>query len=117
MAEPMETMLELRNYPEELKLGGAKTMTEMVERFHRSLDELVQRGARQGLRQGRQQGRRQGQAMVLRRQIARRFGEETAARVSEMLERLPGPEDIDRVTDAVIECGTGEEFIERVRTA
>ena len=32
-------------------------------------------------------------------------------------DELPGPEDIDRVTDAVIECGTGEEFIERVRTA
>ena len=31
-------------------------MTEMVERFHRSLDELVQRGARQGRRQGRRQG-------------------------------------------------------------
>ena len=57
MAERRETMLELRGYPEELKLGGA-TMTE-----------------------------------------------------------LPGPEDIDRVTDALIECGTSEEFIERVRTA
>jgi hypothetical protein len=105
MVERMGTMLRLRNYPEELRLGGAKTMTEMAERFHRSLDELVQRGARQG------------QTMVLRRLIARRFGEETAGQVSDVLERLPGPEDIDRVTDAVIECGTGEEFIERVRTA
>ena len=101
MVERMGTMLRLRNYPEELKLGGAKTMTEMAERFHRSLDELVQRGARQSLQ----------------RLIARRFGEETAGQVSEVLEGLPGPEDIDRVTDAVIECGTGEEFIERVRTA
>ena len=109
MAERMDTMLELRDYPEELQLGGAKTMTEMVERFHRSLDELVQRGARQG--------RQQGQAMVLRRQIARRFGEETAGKVSEILEALPGTDDIDRVTDALFECGTGEEFIERVRTA
>ena len=109
MVERMDTMLELRDYPEELQLGGAKTMTEMVERFHRSLDELVQRGARQG--------RRQGQKMVLRQQIARRFGEETAGQVSDVLEELPGPEGIDRVTDALIECGTGEEFIERVRTA
>ena len=109
MVERMDTMLRLRDYPEELKLGGAKTMTEMVERFHRSLDELVQRGARQG--------RRQGQKMVLRQQIARRFGEETAGQVSDVLEELPGPEGIDRVTDALIECGTGEEFIERVRTA
>ena len=55
--------------------------------------------------------------MVLRRQIARRFGEETAGKVSEILEALPGTDDIDRVTDALFECGTGEEFIERVRTA
>lgn len=109
MVERMRTMLRLRNYPEELKLGGAKTMTEMVERFHRSLDELVQRGARQG--------RRQGQKMVLRQQIARRFGEETAGKVSDVLEELPGPEGIDLVTDALFECVTGEEFIARVRTA
>ena len=51
MVERMGTMLRLRNYPEELKLRGAKTMTEMAERFHRSLDELVQRGARQGRQQ------------------------------------------------------------------
>ncbi len=101
MVERMGTMLRLRNYSEELKLGGAKTMTEVAERFHRSLDELVQRGARQSLQ----------------RLIARRFGEETAGQVSDVLEGLPGPEDIDRVTDAVIECGTGEEFIARVRTA
>lgn len=105
MVERMGTMLRLRNYPAELKLGGAKTMTEMVDRFHRSLDELVQRGARQGRRQ------------VLRRQIVRRFGEETAEQVSDVLEGLPGPEGIDRVTDALFDCGTGEEFIERVRMA
>ena len=101
MVERMGTMLRLRNYSEELKLEGAKTMTEVAERFHRSLDELVQRGARQSLQ----------------RLIARRFGKETAGQVSDVLEGLPGPEDIDRVTDAVIECGTGEEFIARVRTA
>ena len=99
----MDTMLRLSDYPEELKLGGAKTMTEMVERFHRSLDELVQRGARQG------------QTMVLRRLIARRLSEETAGQISDVLEELPGPEGIDRVTDALFECGTGEEFIARLR--
>lgn len=55
--------------------------------------------------------------MVLRRQIVRRFGEDTAGRVSDVLAGLPGPEGVDRVTDALFECGTGEEFIERVRTA
>ena len=44
-----------------------------------------------------------------------RFGEETAGRLANQLEELSGPEGIARVTDALIECGTGEEFIERVR--
>ena len=34
-----------------------------------------------------------------------------------LLEELSDPEGIDKVSDALIECGTGEEFIERVRTA
>ena len=63
MVERMDAMLELRDQPEEMKRGGAKTMAEMADRFQRSLD------------------------------------------------------NIDRVTDALLECGTGKEFIERVRTA
>ena len=84
-------------------------MAEMVDRFQQGLDELVQRGAREG--------RQQGQAMVLRRLIARRFGEDTAGQVSDVIEALPGDRGIDRVTDALFECGSGEEFIERVRMA
>ncbi|MCY4647945.1 MAG: hypothetical protein OXE73_13850 [Gammaproteobacteria bacterium] len=76
-------------------------MAEMVDRFQRSLDELVEKGMRQ----------------VLRRQAARRFGEETAGRLSMLLEELSDPEGIDKVSDALIECGTAEEFIERVRMA
>ncbi len=117
MAGRVRTMLELRGHTEKLKLGGAKTMDEIADRFQRGLDELVRRGAREGRREGRRDGRRQGQAMVLRRQIVRRFGEDTAGRVSDVLAGLPGPEGIDRVIDALFECGTGEEFIERVRTA
>lgn len=70
-------------------------MDEMVDRFRQGLDELV----------------------MLRRQVARKFGEGTADRVSEMFEALSGPEGVDRVTDALLECGTGDEFVERVRTA
>ena len=101
MVERMDTMLESMKYPKELKVGGARTMAEMVDRFQRSLDELVQKGRTQ----------------VLRRQAARRFGEETAGRLSRLLEELSDPEGIDKVSDALIECGTGEEFIERVRMA
>ncbi len=109
MVDTMRTMLRLRNYPEELKQLGEETMAEMVDRFQRSLDELVQKGARQG--------RQEGQALVLRRIIARRFGDDTAGQLSGLLDGLAGSKDIDRLTDALVECATGQEFIERVRTA
>ena len=109
MVERVDTMLTLRKYPEGLKQRGAKTMAEMVERFQRSLEELVQKGARQG--------RQEGQVLVLRRQIARKFGDDTAGQLSELLDGLTGLENIDRVTDALLECGTGEEFIERMQMA
>ena len=107
------TMLELRGYSEGLTQLRERTMAEMVDRFQRSLDELVQKGLRQGI----QQGAREGQATVLRRIIARKFGDDTARRLSALLDDVSGSEEIDRVTDALIECGTGEEFLERVRTA
>ena len=99
----------IRDFTEGLKPGRAETITELVDRVHRSLDELVEEGMRQGIRQGRTQ--------ILRQLTARRFGEKTAGRLSMLLEELTDPEGIDRVTDALVECGTGEEFIERVRTA
>lgn len=74
-------------------------MAEVVDRFQQGIDELVQRG----------------ELRVLRRQAARRFGEETAGQLSELLTEISGPEHIDKVTDALLECATGDEFIERVR--
>ena len=81
------------------------TMAELTDTFQRGMDELSDRGTREGA------GR------VLRRLATRRFGEETAGRLSRLLKELSDPEDIDRVTDALLECGTGEEFIEWVRAA
>ncbi|MCY4571155.1 MAG: hypothetical protein OXF01_00020 [Gemmatimonadetes bacterium] len=91
-------------------------MAEVVDRFQQGMDELVQRGVRQGIEQGILQGARQGQALVLRRQIERKFGRQTARQFSDLLAEFSGPEDIDRVTDALLECATGEEFIDRVQT-
>ena len=103
----------IRDCPEELKLGGAETITELVDRVHRSLDELVENGMRQGI----EQGIRQGRTQVLRRLTTRRFGEETAGRLSTLLEELSDAEGIDKVADALIDCRSGDEFIERVRKA
>lgn len=99
MGQTVDTMLELRDYPARLLKGGAKTMAEVVDRFRQGMNELVQKG----------------EVRLMRRQVTRRFGEETAGRLSRLLNELPGPEDVDRVTDALFECDTGDEFIERVR--
>ena len=115
--ERMYTMLELRGYSEGLTQLREKTMAELVDRFQRSLDELVQEGRRQGIQQGARQGRHEGQVLLLRRQIARKFGDHTAGQLSELLDDLTGLDNIDRVTDALLECGTGEEFIDQVRMA
>ena len=90
--EGMCTMLEMRGYKEVLTRIREKTMDELAYQFRRGLDEV----------------RQEGQVLVLRRQIARKFGEVTAEQLSEALDELTGPDNIDRVTDALLECGTGE---------
>ena len=99
MAQTVDAMLELRDYPARLMKGGAKTMAEVVDRFQQGMDELVQRG----------------ELRVLRRQAARRWGEEAAGQLAELLTEVSSPEQIDKVIDALLECATGDEFIERVR--
>ena len=99
--EGMCTMLELRGYEEVVAQAREKTMDELAYRFQRGLDEVRQEGWQE----------------LLRRQIARKFGEVTAGQLSEALGDLTGLDNIDRVTDALLECATGEEFLERVRTA
>ena len=74
-------------------------MAEVVDRFRQGMDELVQKG----------------EVRLMRRQVTRRFGEETAGRLSRLLDELPGREEVDRVSDALVECATGDEFIKRVR--
>ncbi|MDE0356567.1 MAG: hypothetical protein OXN92_02345 [Gammaproteobacteria bacterium] len=90
-------------------------MSEIAERFERQLDELIRAGKIQGLQVGVLQGRQEGQVLLLRRQIARKFGDDTARRLYEPLDDLNSLDDVDWVTDALLKCGTGEEFIEWVQ--
>jgi len=41
--------------------------------------------------------------------------EETAGQLSELLTEVSGPEHIERLTDALLECATGDDFLDRVR--
>ena len=45
------------------------------------------------------------------------MGDDTAGQLSALLDDVSGSEDIDRVTEALLECGRGEEFIERMQMA
>ena len=47
--------------------------------------------------------------------IARNFGDDTAGELNGLLHYLTSLDNIDRVTDALLECRTGKEFIERVQ--
>ena len=109
MVQAVDAMLVLRNFPERLKREkGAGTVAEMEDGLERIPDESVRRVMRQGIRLG--------QALLLRDQAARRFGKQTAPWLFYLVDDLSGRESIDRVTDALIECGTAAEFIERVQT-
>ena len=67
------------------------------------------------LERGREQGREQGERALLRRLAERRFGAETARRVSELLAEVEGAEDLLEVGDWILECGTSDELFERFR--
>ena len=61
------------------------------------------------------QWRAEGQAEVMRRQAARKFGTVTADRLAEELERVNDPERTVEIGEWLIECGSGEELLDRVR--
>ena len=68
------------------------------------------------MQQGVRQGVHQGQADLLRHLAERRFGAETARQLSAALDSA----DADRLTDVgdwIVECGSGDELLERVRRA
>ena len=76
----------------------------------------MQQGIQQGVQQGVRQGVHQGQADLLRHLAERRFGAETARQLSTLLDGA----DADRLTDVgdwIVECGSGDELLERVRRA
>ena len=100
---------------------GAREMTTLMEaRLQEWHDNTIAQGVRQGIQQGVQQGLRQGvhqgQADLLRRQAERRFDAETAQRLSALLEGADADRLID-VGDWIVECGSGDELLERVRQA
>ena len=92
-------------------------MTTLMEaRLQEWHDNAIAQGVRQGVQQGVRQGVQQGQADLLRRQAQRRFDAETARRLSALLEGADADRLIE-VGDWIVECGSGDELLERLRQA
>ena len=110
----------------DLEGGGAM----LAERAKEWTEQWLREGREQGLEQGLERGREQGIELGLERGIergraeerallcrlaARKFGAETAERLSALLDRLSDPEPLAEVGDWIIECGTGADLIDRAR--
>ena len=102
--------------------GETMDMETLAVEYRRSLDELKKRerrrGREQGIRKGREQGirkgREQGQVTILRRLTDQKFGPEVAERVSRLLAGTTDPAHLTRVSAAILDCDTAEDFLARV---
>ena len=76
---------------------------EMYERAKELRDQVHRDGVRQGL------------GLAVRRLATRKFGAETAERLTRMLEDMADADRIDEVFDAIVDCDSGAELFARVR--
>lgn len=101
---------------EELEQEKETEMTTMLHaRWERHYAKLRAEGREQGLAQALEEGLADGRTR-LRRQAALRFGTATAERFSASLAKLASREDLDRVSEWIIECESGEDLLTRVYT-
>ena len=64
--------------------------------------------------EGQAEGRAEGQTALMRRQVARKFGLETAERLTGRLEEITDPERTAEIGEWLLECDSGEELLARV---
>ena len=67
----------------------------------------------EGVEQGVERGVRRGSARLVIRQAALKFGAAAAERLAGLLEDLTEQEDLDKLGDWILECGSGDELLSR----
>ena len=92
--------------PEKPELDEVRTM--LAERVQGWFDEKYREGLEEGLEQARAREKK-----LLRRLAARKFDAETAARLSELLDGLAVPDQLEEVGAWILECETGADLLER----
>ena len=104
---PMRTLEEVRMTLEERVAEWPKQW------FREGVEQGLEQGREQGLEQGREQGLVQQRALLFRL-ATRRFGAETAGRLSEALARVADPERLAEAGEWLVRCDTGVELLARV---
>ena len=77
------------------------------------LEQGLERGIEQGIEQGVERGIRRGGSRLVIRQAALKFGAAAAERLAGLLEDLTEQEDLDKVGDWILQCGSGDELLSR----
>ena len=109
-ADRTDDGLELPSF-EEMERAEGVEMTTLLEANLNRWDAKVRA---EYVAEGVERGRAEEGVRLLGRQVMLKFGAQTAERLSNLLEGPTAREDLDRVSDWIIECGTGEEFLSRV---
>ena len=95
--------------------GELRTLVQDRFRAWREADR--EQGRAEGRLEGVEQGRAEGAAherMLLRRQAGRKFGVETAERLSALLAGIEDPDRLAQIGDGIIDCVSGAELIRRL---
>ncbi len=120
----------MRQIAERMAPAGAivppvRTLEEMrmsvVERAAEWPKQWLREGREQGLAEGREQGLEQGieqgvdqQRALLCRMAAGRFGDDAAARLTDVLAPIIDPDRLAEIGDWLVRCDTGAEFLARL---
>ena len=109
LAECIVSWLTSRKRITKEQMKGATTMARVATEYERSLEEYGRKWFREG--------RDEGQAALLCQMARKRFGQEVAAQLADVLGDPPHAGRLSEAASAVIECATGEDFLRRVRRA
>ena len=99
--------------PPRRELEGGEMATLLEARAREWERQWYREGRAEGIEQGIERGRAEERARLYHRLAARKFGAETAQRLSELLGRIPDDGPATEVGEWIIECETGTELLDR----
>ena len=104
------------------QLEEVRTM--LAERVNEWFDEAEEKGFKRGIERGIERGVERGieaaraeERALLCRMAARKFDAETSERLAVTLERVASPGDLAEIGEAIIECDTGADLLDRASRA